>query len=172
MINIPGRKPPTNAYEYEWTQWCISAYNPTTSNGVYQHTTNNIYLRRQQLCLTLRTPSPTGQYYSATSMANSHLATDNYFHVSIHNSIIFIFIYKFYHLNNVRKITTNKLGSLGLGLEHLEKLHKMVAQDQLRLSEALFAGANSNVVTQKVLRLQFAYGSIERTAVFKILGNI
>jgi len=29
-----------------------------------------------------------------------------------------------------------------LGQEHLEKLHKMVAQDQLRLSEAQFAWAN------------------------------
>ena len=48
----------------------------------------------------------------------------------------------------------------------------MVVQDQLRLSEAQFARANSNVVTQVILRLGFACGSLERRLVFKILGKI
>jgi len=89
-----------------WVWKTRGVYQHTTQqqlNGVYQHTTNNNnnnYLGHQQLRLILMTHSPTGQHNSAISTTAQH-SMDIYFHINIHNFSIFIFIYNFYHLNNV-----------------------------------------------------------------------
>ena len=100
MINIPGHEPPT-MHEYE------------RLSGVYQHTTQQhlmvyisiqpttTYLERLQLCLTTMT-TPQLDNTTQQHQRQLNLARYNYLHVSIHNSILFIFIYEFYHLNNVK----------------------------------------------------------------------
>ena len=54
------------------------------------------------------------------------------------------------------------LGSLGLGLEHFERLHKMVIQGQSRLSEANLASSESNDESLGKSRLEFACISLTR----------